>query len=384
MTHSPIEIPSAPQFAGYAAFGYGAVAAVFGAFGLWAAFAPLNAAVVAPATVTVQGASKPVQHLEGGIVREILVHDAEKVAAGQVLLRLDPVQAQANLATLRKQLDVALIQNARFVAERDDAAEIRIDAEIEDRRDVPETLTAIADNRAQLAVYVAARRSEADLADNRREQTEAEIAARKLHLASDEKLLASLQSEIDQIMPLFRKKFVTAPRLRGVERERDRVAGEIEQARAEIGKLDKSRAEGRLLFEQTKQKNHDAAEQQLAETRARISDLRERIAVSADVMTRLDVRAPRAGVVQGLKVHAEGAVIRAGDVIAEIVPLGDGLVLSARVSPANIQDVAVGQRAEVRLSTFGKSLPAIYGHVLTIGADTEIMRPRASRTIWCN
>ncbi len=372
MTYIEQQVPAAPQFKAFSSFGYGAIAVVFGAFGLWASFAPLNGAVVAPATMTVQGDTKPVQHLEGGIVRDILVHDAQTVAEGQVLLRLDPVQAQANLDLLHKQLDVGLILNARLVAEREEKNELQLGAEIEARRNVPETATAIADQRAQLADYATARRSEAELAENRTEQANQEIASRQFKLASDEKLLKSLQSEIQQLTPLFEKKFVTAVRMRGVERDRDRVESDIEQGRAEIRKLEKSRDETRLLLEQSQQKQHDAIEQQLSETRARISDLREKVAIARDVLTRLEVRAPRAGVVQGLKVHAAGAVIRPGEEIAEIVPLGDGLILSARVSPANIQDVVVNQRAEVRFSSFGRSLPPIFGHVMTVGADTQL------------
>src|SRR5258708_5268691 len=122
--------------------------------------APRRGAVVARAGVAVEGESKPVQHLEGGIVREILVRGAQRVEEGEVLFRLEPVQAQANADLLSKQLDAALAQDARLTAERDDASDISFPLELLARRAIAETSTAIADQRSQFADHTSARRNE--------------------------------------------------------------------------------------------------------------------------------------------------------------------------------------------------------------------------------
>ncbi len=369
MTSAPMSVPAVPQFGGYARFGYLSIAAVAAGFLGWSVVAPLSGAVIAPGKVQVEGEVKPVQHLEGGIVREILVKDATEVEQGDVVIRLETVQAQANLDTLQKQLDLALIQDARLNAERDDRPDFMLPPELEARRGVAETATAIADQRGLLREKLAAKTSELAIYDSRLAQSEEAIRGRRARLVADEGLMKSLSAELAQIMPLYEKKFVTLPRIRGVERERDRVKSEIEIGRSDIAKLDRSIEETKLLLEQSRQRQRDAVMQQIAETRAKISDLRERIAVARDVLSRTEVRAPRKGVLQELKVHAIGAVIRPGETIAQVVPVGEGLILAARVQPANVQDVAVGQKAEIRFGSLSKNLPPMYGHVESVSAD---------------
>ena len=152
-------IAAAPDYRGFARFGYLSIAVVLAGFGVWSALAPLGSAVIAAARVSVESESKPVQHLEGGIVREILVKEAQRVDEGEVLFRLEPVQAQANADLLRKQLDSALAQDARLAAERDNAKEIAFPEDLLARRHIPETATAMADQRLQFTERVNAMRS---------------------------------------------------------------------------------------------------------------------------------------------------------------------------------------------------------------------------------
>jgi HlyD family secretion protein len=368
-TTKDVPLP-APDFRGFANFGYASIAVVCAGFGIWAALAPLSGAVVAPARVSVEGESKPVQHLEGGIVREILVREAQSVEEGEVLFRLEPVQAQANADLLSKQLDAALAQDARLAAERDDANDITFPPEILARRNIAETTTAIADQRIQFADHMSARRNELGIYTARLEQTSREIAGRKARLTADEAQLASFTAEWESLEPLFQKKLITAPRMRGLERDRDRVKGEVEQTRSDIQRLEHSMGETRLLLEQARQHQRETVQQQLADVRARISDAREKLAIAGDVLKRVEVRAPRKGIVQALKVHAAGAVVRPGETMAEVVPVGDSLIMAARVSPLNIQDVGAGQNAEVRFSSFGKNAPPMFGSVESVSADT--------------
>ena len=361
---------TAPDFRGFAHFGYASVAFVLAGFGLWSSLAPLGGAAIAPGRVSVESESKPVQHLEGGIVREILVRDAEPVEEGQVLFRLEPVQAKANAALLRKQLDTALAQEARLVAERDEAKEITFPEEILQRQDVRETATAIADQRYQFGEHIKALRNELGIYTARLEQTSQEIAGRKAKLVAEESQLASFEAEVASLTPLFQKKLVTAPRMRGLERERDRLAGDVAVIRSEIARFEQSMKETQLLLEQARQRQRETVVQQLAEARTRISDTKEKLAIASDVLKRVEVRAPRKGVVQALKVHGVGEVVKPGETMAEVVPVGEALILTARVSPTSIQDVSVGAKAEVRFSALGKNVPPMFGRVDSVSADT--------------
>src|SRR5262249_4226288 len=180
----------APDFRGFARFGYLSIAVVGLGFGCWAALAPLGGAVVAPARVSVESESKALQHLEGGIVREILVRESQAVAEGEVLFRLEPIQARANAEMLSKQLDAALAQDARLAAERDDASEIAFPPALMAHRGIAETATAIADQRIQFADRMSARRNELGIYMARLDQTAHEIAGRKAKLAADESQVA--------------------------------------------------------------------------------------------------------------------------------------------------------------------------------------------------
>lgn len=363
---------AAPDFRGFASFGYLSIAVVLTGFTAWSALAPLGGAAIAQARVSVESESKPVQHLEGGIVREILVKEAQAVEEGQVLFRLEPVQAQANADLFRKQLDAALAQDARLVAERDNAKEVSFPDELLLRQHVRETATAMADQRRQLVERMNALRNELGIHTTRLQQTSREIDGRRARLVAAEAQLTSYLSEIASLMPLYKKQLVTAPRMRGLERERDRLTGEIGLTRSDIERLEQSKEETQLLLEQARQRQRETVLQQLAEVRVRISDLKEKLAIADDVLKRVDVRAPRKGVVQAIKVHAVGAVVKPGESIAEVVPVGESLILAARVSPLNIQDVGVGQSAEVRFASFAKNAPPMFGRVESVSSDTML------------
>ncbi|MCC6777914.1 MAG: cyclic nucleotide-binding domain-containing protein [Hyphomicrobiales bacterium] len=139
------------------------------------------------------------------------------------------------------------------------------------------------------------------------------LAGRTARLSADESQLASYLSEITALMPLYKKQLVTAPRMRGLERERDRLNGEIGMTRSDIERLEQAMQETRLQLEQTRQRQRETVLQQLADVRVRISDLKEKLAIATDVLSRVDVRAPRKGIVQAIKVYAVGAVVKPGE-----------------------------------------------------------------------
>jgi HlyD family secretion protein len=128
--------------------------------------------------------------------------------------------------------------------------------------------------------------------------------------------------------------------------------------------------QSRLQIGQVRQKYQSEISEQLDKTRARLSDLREKLVIAEDVLRRIDVRAERDGIVMNMKVHTIGAVVKPGDTLAEIVPVGEGLNVMARVAPRDIESVMVGQKAEVRFPNFSsRQTPIILGRVESISAD---------------
>jgi HlyD family secretion protein len=355
-TRPPARRASASH-APFAILGVAAIAAGFGGFGLWAATAPLASAAIAPAQVSLDTNRKPIQHLEGGIVAEILVKETERVSEGQVLFRLKPVQASA--------------LEARLLAETRGAAAIEFPAPLLARGTMPETAAAMADQSAQFEDRRRSLESQAGVFKARIEQTRKDMEG-KQHMASAlATQIASYDDEIARVRPVAAKGFYPKNKLLALERERTRLTGEAGATASEMARGNQVIAESEMQIRLAVQRYKEEASQKLTEVRTRLAELGEKLAVAADTLQRIDIRAPRDGIVQGLKVFAEGAVVKPGETIAELIPVSDKLVLTARVSPLDIDGVRPGQEAEVRFPAFSSRVTStIIGRVEKIAADT--------------
>jgi HlyD family secretion protein len=355
---------------GYGRVGFIAIALVFGGFGVWAAFAPLDKAAVAQGQVAVESNNKPVQHLEGGIIREILVRDAQQVKEGDVLFRLQPTTAQANLDLLRKQIDAGLAQEARLVAEQTRADQIKFPADLLARRKVAETDMAIKDQERQFRERKQSLDGQIGILAAQIEQKQQDTIGRTRQRDSLAAQMASFKTEMTTVFPLVAKGFYARNKYLALERDANRVEGEFGLAESDILRFGKAIEEAKLQIKQTRFKFDDEASTALNDVRGKISDAREKIVMAEDVLSRVDVRAPRSGTVLGLKVHGIGAVVKPGETMAEIVPLGEGLMVTARVSPTDIESVEIGQKAEVRFANFSsRTTSVIMGKVVSIAPD---------------
>ncbi len=361
------------DFRSYARVGYLAISIVFGGFGVWASYAPLDSAAVAQGKVAVETDRKPVQHLEGGIVDEILVKEAERVAEGQVLFRLRPTQAKTNSEVLRKQLDAGLAMEARLIAEQSQAPAINFSSELLARASDQETAQMLAD---QQRAFIERRRSlenQIELQQAKIDQATRDNAGKEVRLKISQSQYDSYATELGRLSILAEKGFYPKNKLLASQREQSRIEAEIEGTKTEISLNHARIDEGRLQIRQIRQQRQEQIAENLAKQRTQDADLREKLAVANDVLSRVEVRAPRAGVVQAIKFHAVGAVVKPGDTLAEVIPVADNLVLSAKISPTDINNVAVGQTAEVRFPVFAyRHLPAIFGHVQSVSADSLV------------
>ena len=356
-----------------ARLGFVAIAVTFGGLGLWAATAPLDSATVASGQVAIESDRKPIQHFEGGIIQEILVKEAERVEAGQVLFRIDPVQAKSALAGLKAQWAASVAEAARLQAERDEAQEIVAPPEIAERVGPTIAADVIAAERRQFSEHRRSIETDVRLQEARIAQAERDIASRSSQVVSLKHQLESFDAELKAVGDLAKKGFYPRNKLLGLQRDRLRVDSELKGAEADVARAGGTVDEARLAIRQIRQKAAEDAGKQWTVTRGRIADMEEKLVVAGDVLSRTEVKAPRAGIIQGIKVHTIGAVVRSGDVLADLVTLTDGLIFTARVLPADIHNVAVGQRTEVRLPSLGREQrrPA-YGSVESLSADLLI------------
>jgi HlyD family secretion protein len=353
--------------------GFALISVAFGVCGMWAAWAPLDSAAVAQGQIEVDSRRKSIQHLEGGIVKEILVKEAQAVRQGEVLFRLEPTQARANSDMLRKQLHAALAQEARLVAELDGKAEISFPAEILERRAIPETALAI---RAEQRQFLERRQSidnQVRALETRLEQSAHEMTGRSRQKTALADQVESITAQLASVQIIVEKGFYARNRMLEQERDKARLVGDLGQATADIARMEKQQDETRVQIDQLRQKFREDAARELADTRNRLSDVRERFTIAGDVLTRIEIRAPTAGIVQNLHINGVGAVVKAGDTIADLVPAGDELVVAAQVSPLDIDSVITGQKAEIRFTSLSRrQAPTVFGQVQSVSADAML------------
>ena len=343
---------------------------VFGVFGLWSVLAPLDGAAYAPGTVTVKSYKKTVQHLEGGIVADILVRDGDVVEAGQPLLILDDTQSMSSLEIIASQHAALKMREARLIAERDksDGVVYTQDPTFSET-DVEQEVT------AQNQIFAARRTANEgrrEILKQRVSQLQNQIEGMEALRQSKELLAQSYAEELSDTQVLLAQGFSEKTRLREAERSYAAFSGEAAELTANISSTQVQIGETELQILQQESDFHNEVVTELSEVQTALKDANERLTALRDIVTRTTIAAPDTGVVNGMQVHTIGGVIGPGSPIAEIVPASDELVFEASVSPIDIDRVSVGQEARIRFSTFGSRAPTFFGNVLSLSADALI------------
>ncbi|MEO1470929.1 MAG: HlyD family type I secretion periplasmic adaptor subunit [Pseudomonadota bacterium] len=342
--------------------------ALVGGVGGWAATARIDGAVIAPATIAVESRRKPVQHLEGGIVAELLVEDGALVAAGQPLIALDDVAARSELTAGRERLGALRIRHARLEAERGGDADpvLGPPGGTADPR-----LAQVIDGETRLfAARRDASQANRDLLERRilslRARVEGEHRQRDAALEE----AALLDGEIAALEGLLARQLVQSARVLELRRAAARLASDIAGFEARADSLEAEAAETAADLRRAEADRQAGIVEALAATQAEIVALEERTTVLADRLARSVIRAPEAGRVLDLAVNAPGEVIAPGQRVLEIVPQADRLVVEAAVSPADVERLSEGQAARVRLTGLNLNTTGeLAGEVLRLSAD---------------
>ena len=350
--------------------GYTLIAMTFGVAGVWAAVAKLDKAVIATGFVETETNRKTVQHLEGGIVRQILIKEGDHVTEGQVLFRLEQVQAEANNESLSNQLDSALALEARLVAERDGARKISWPKEFTDRLVEPTLSHTLDDQIHQFEERRGSLEGQKNVIESRIVQLHKEIDGISIEKTSTESQTTYINQELVGLRELAGKNLVPVTRVYAMERERTRLEGSVGRAVADMAKAESSIDEMNIQIQELTQKFQEEVASSLLDARQKIADLRERLSVSQDVVNRLAITAPRAGMVQNLKVFTIGQVLRGGEPLLDIVPDNDALVVHAEFSTTDIDNVFAGMTSEVRFPAFhSRTIPVMLGKIESISHD---------------
>ena len=338
-------------------------------FGTWSVVAPLGSAALAPGVVSVKSHRKTIQHLEGGIVRELFVKEGQLVAEGDLLLTLDDTQSGGDLEVVRGQdINVHAIE-ARLKAERDGLSEVVYPVEWDDLSDsrIDEG------TQGQNQIFYTRKNTqegEKNVLKKRLGQLQAQIEGLIIVKLSKEELVKSYQSEIVELQELVADGYADKRQLREFERNYSSYTGDIGDLDAQIAATQIKKGETELQILLLEKEFQEDVASSLGEVQAKLFELREKINVLGDRARRVDILAPVAGKVMALNIHTRGGVIMPGADIMEIVPEKESLIIEAEVSPIDIDRVQVGMNAEVRFSSFRRATtPSLEGTVISLSGD---------------
>ncbi|MGI9501698.1 MAG: HlyD family type I secretion periplasmic adaptor subunit, partial [Geminicoccaceae bacterium] len=309
----------------------------------WSAFAQLAGAVIAPGELRVESHRQVVQHPDGGVVADILIKDGDRVAAGDVLFRLDDTRQRAELGIIDVQLDEARATTTRLIAERDGASAITIPRALEERAAVDERLKTVLHDQEKLhAARIRSLEAEKTQLSRQIEQARERIVGASAQIAALGTQTALANEEREAQQKLFDKGLATAAPLMALKRDVARLSGEIASLRSSIAEAESEIAEIEVERLQLDGDRREEAISELRELDAQIAELGQQRIVIADQLTRMDIRAPRAGVVHALNVHARQAVIQPAEALLYLVPEDEALIIDVQVTPTEIDAIYLG------------------------------------------
>jgi HlyD family type I secretion membrane fusion protein len=347
-------------------------------FGAWASTALIAGAVVTTGAFVATGQNKIVQHLEGGMIRDILVREGDIVEQGQTLIRLDETHPRVELQRLLLRHARAAAMEARFLAEiRGDAA-VRFPPDLLAKGEEFD-IGSIID--AQRMTFEARRKnvmSEISALEDSIKALQERIAAGGIQIQATDRQLALIDEEHEGKNSLLSGGMIRKPEVLALRRAQANLQGEIGRLNGEIGDSKERIARTREQITGVRAAAIKDAVEQMHQVRAELTDLRERIRTAHGILERIDIVAPVRGIVVKLRYHTSGGVIEPGKNVLELVPLQEELIIEVRIRPQDIEHVKIGHEAAVRLTALNRRItPMLYGHVTYVSADAL---PDDSRT----
>lgn len=364
-------------------WGIGVLAVLGFGFGAWAAYAPLEGAVVASGSFVATGQNKHVQHLEGGIIEEVMVREGDIVKRDQILLRLDETAARTRLTRLLVRRARLVAIRARLEAEIDDSDEITFPALLGDKAGHAEFSDIMSRQKVELRARRARLKAEQDVLHKEIAGLGESIGGFEAQVRSAEARLGLFKEEMKGKAELLARQLVRRTDVLTLQRAEASLAGEIGELSGRIADARERIARAEQQMVSLRSAAVQTAVEELRQTETELDDITEQLRAAEDVVKRIEVRAPVDGAVVKLHFNTSGGVIGPGDVILELLPMNEALLIEARISPREIAHVHTGQSAMVRLSALNQRLtPMIPGTVTYLSPDSihETSNPNAANT----
>jgi HlyD family secretion protein len=349
--------------------GLGVGVLLFSSFLVWASLAPIGSAAIASGNVSPDSSRKVIQHLEGGIVRQINVIEGQRVEKGMVLVTLEPVIARAQHNARRQQWMRLQVVKARLEAHSSDTDKFEPPAFPKEEQD-----SAFASFVSTQASLFGARRKayveREQIFRQQIEQLKQQSEAKKRENESLGKQRGFLEAEIADKEELLAKNLARRPEWLALQRARADMMGRVDSNFAELGRIQERIGEVELSIATNRTQFNQEISDQLVKANAEIAQLEETMPATADILRRTDIVAPTDGTVLNLRFKTVGGVVKPGEAILDLVPLNDDLIIDARLSPNDIDVVHKGLQAEVYLTPYvSRHTPRLIGTVIHVGAD---------------
>ncbi len=355
---------------GHMIFGAVVMAGLVFGIGGWAASAQLSGAVIASGTVVVERHVKKVQHRDGGIVSAITVQNGDEVQAGDVVLKLDDTQIRSELAIIDGQLTELTARTARLIAERDGQETFTLPADFQESR--KDAVSVISGEQRLFLENQKTRTSHKEQLSLRIDQLEIEISGLEAQRDAKKGELDLIDKELDQIRVLHAQKLTPVSRVYAMEREATRLRGEHGALVAQIARAHGQISEIKVQLIGIDQTMRSDSQREIRSIEVKVAELKERRAAGQDRLDRVVLRAPVSGVVHELAVHTVGGVITPAEQVLVIVPQSDALIVEAKFSATDIDQVVPGNTARLLFTAFSsEKTQEISGRVIQIAADAS-------------
>jgi HlyD family secretion protein len=350
-----------------------AVAALFvGGFSAWGFYAPLASAAIAPGVVSPDSSLNTIQHLEGGIVQEILVTDGDRVERGDLLMRLSPVQAEANFSARERQWRRFEAERLRLQALEIDAETFAFPPELTSLND-PDFQAFLANQQAQFDVQRQGLSERQAILGRRIGQLDQEVAAIERENEGLREQLDIVSEEMADKTTLLEQNLIRKPELLALRRLASQLKSQIASNEATIARAAQKAEEIELQILSLKTEFQDELATDLVRVNSELAQLEESMTSSRDIFRRTEIFAPVSGRVHNLRSETIGGIVRPGEKILDIVPAEDALVIEARLSPNDIDVVAVGQIARVHLTPYSaRTMAPLEGELVRISPDAKV------------
>lgn len=341
-----------------------------GGFLLWAALAPLDEGVPAQGVVSIDTKRKLVQHLSGGIVKEVRVKEGQLVKTGDVLLTLDNAAAKARYEEVRQKYVGDRALENRLLAEQTGAKSIQFHEYLQKNRDDILVQQHMHNQEMLLNSRRAALSADLQIIEESIHGQEAQILGLSGVLDSRRTQLVLINAQLTGIKELTQEGYAPQNQQRDLEVRIAQLTGDIADSQSSMLKAKHSIAELRQRSLLRKEENRKEVDTQMSQVRMEVDVNADKLKSLSDDLDRMEIRSPVDGQVVGLQFQTIGSVIQSGQKILDVVPLDEGLLLEVKVAPHLIDRLHAGQDADIRFASFANSPQlAVEGQVQSISKD---------------